>query len=706
MIAELTILIILLIFSVPPLLVRKFSNDKYLKRPFWQFNDYNPLVLGLLGLPVAVIFLNNINPQPDLSTADKKIDFGKRRGISQYEQVGYESKMLADQKNLLYHFKAIEARSKNLTSGKRILDETFFDKQVSDPEYYYNGLLKSNDKDLRDAGHFGIAALYILRDYLKPLAESNISEISDQEKPCVHYLKALLFEREDTDSAIYHYKKEIESKGNVEQSVARLSSYYFHKQDFLSLRNLNENALTHPFLDIYYKLAFKEGHYLEFLELEFAYCFTKWNISGVIGAFLIFLIWIFYIMKVDLFEKEKMKHVLFVVLSSCVLTLLISYYYHYEHHYLGISKSSDWLNNLFYYVVGVGFTEEVFKIIPVLFLLAFTKAINEPLDYIVFGSLSALSFAFVENTLYFDEDGIYNIHGRALWTSISHAADTCIITYCLMYPKWHPSAKGWMKNTGLMFTLGLVIASVSHGVYDFFCMKQFQEVWIVRFLIVLTSIVVYTSMINNGLNNSPFYLKNKILNTDRLGALLATLLLGIIVFEYICISVIYGIETGNECLIMSLLTSWYLLMFLTVRLTGLDIFPGRWARLKFLSSINPVAMILFKQINYANYIGKDLVINGGRRDATILKYLPIKGKIIRREAIEEYTGWLVLEIDKPIIVGRKEYRQIWIRSSQDNVPMLNNPNAEAKICVLPEAYKEKIKKTEADLIYIDRVLVS
>ncbi len=706
-VAELTILVFLFLFSIPPLLVRKFSQDKHLKRPFWQFNDYNSVAIALVCLFISIVALNVVEPQPDISTPEKQIDFGKRRGIKQHEQVGYERKMLAQPDNLYYNFKALEVWNQNLEARRIALPESFFSRSTH-PEDYYTRLLESPDSALKDAAHFGIAALRILRNSSKLEAEENIAKISDQSKPCIQYLKALMVEKTSPSSAVRYYKDEINNKGNIEQSVEWLSGYYYYNNDILSLINLNTHPYSSPYLSVFYKqfLAFRNNHYLEFLRLEFDYCFTKWNISGIVGAILIFLVWIFYILSIDVYERERIKHIVFTIVSSCVLTILISYYYHYEHVYLDINRTGELMNDFLYYTIGVGLPEEIVKIIPVLILLQFTKAINEPLDYIIFGSLSALSFAFVENTFYFDEDGLYNIHARALWTSVSHAADTCIITYCLMFARWHPAAKGITKNKLVMFGIGLTIASLSHGMYDFFLGKQFTEVWIIPFFIVLTSIVVYTSMINNGINNSPFYIKSKTLNTDRLGSLLASLLLGVIIFEYVCISYIYGISTGNEGLVMSLLTSWYLLLFLAMRLTGIDIFPGRWEKLKFLSSVNPVAIIMRKKINYANYIGKELLINGGRKNAVILKYLPLKGKIVRREAVSDYTGWMVVDIDKPITVGKKDYKQIWIRTSEENVPIINNSGVEVKLWILPESSHIKDEKTEADLIYIDRVLVN
>ena len=51
-------------------------------------------------------------------------------------------------------------------------------------------------------------------------------------------------------------------------------------------------------------------------------------------------------------------------------------------------------------VVPKGLSEEIIKIIPVLIILKTTKFINEPIDYIIYSSISALGFAFIENIQY------------------------------------------------------------------------------------------------------------------------------------------------------------------------------------------------------------------------------------------------------------------------------------------------------------------
>jgi RsiW-degrading membrane proteinase PrsW (M82 family) len=434
-IGEITILVVLFLLVVPALLVKKFGNDKKNNRPWWQFGDYNVIVMSLLWFFILVVVINIISPEPDIDTPDKAVDFGKRRGIPQYAQWGYEQKMLGEQTNLFFHLKALDLTFESARNRKRSWFKNFFISNGGIDDFYEK-LSNSDNKDLRDAGNFGTAYALIMHNSSKLLAREHLEKISDQQKPCVQYLYALL--EEDFAGKEPYYKKDLANKGNLQEDIDWLSSFYYATGNHISLLELYQDPNTFKFLNTEFKkiISFRNGHYFDFLLYDFQYVFKSWNVAGITGALLIFLTWLYYIRRIDLFEKERKRHVLLVILLGCAFTFLSAYLYHFENYYLNFSKTGESLNDLAYYIIGVGMLEELMKIIPFLILLRFTKAINEPMDYIIFGALSAISFAFIENILYFDEDGMYNIHSRALWCVMVHMGCTCIITYMLMLAKW------------------------------------------------------------------------------------------------------------------------------------------------------------------------------------------------------------------------------------------------------------------------------
>ena len=74
--------------------------------------------------------------------------------------------------------------------------------------------------------------------------------------------------------------------------------------------------------------------------------------------------------------------------------------YDFFDYSLGFKKSGEVVNDLFYCVFGIGLIEETVKIIPFLLMLKFSRQINESIDYVIYASVSALGFAFMENLIY------------------------------------------------------------------------------------------------------------------------------------------------------------------------------------------------------------------------------------------------------------------------------------------------------------------
>ena len=122
---------------------------------------------------------------------------------------------------------------------------------------------------------------------------------------------------------------------------------------------------------------------------------------ALLVSLLISGVWLVYVVRLDIFDKEKKRHIALVLILSIILTSFASYPYQII-HYLGFTDSLNPFKSFLYCVFGIGLIEETIKLIPLLIVLKFTNAIDEPYDYILYASASALGFAFVENTMYLD----------------------------------------------------------------------------------------------------------------------------------------------------------------------------------------------------------------------------------------------------------------------------------------------------------------
>ena len=64
------------------------------------------------------------------------------------------------------------------------------------------------------------------------------------------------------------------------------------------------------------------------------------------------------------------------------------------------------VNDIIFCIGGIGFIEELVKLIPFLLILRFTSIARKPVDYIVIASACGLGFSFFENLMYIANYGI------------------------------------------------------------------------------------------------------------------------------------------------------------------------------------------------------------------------------------------------------------------------------------------------------------
>lgn len=116
----------------------------------------------------------------------------------------------------------------------------------------------------------------------------------------------------------------------------------------------------------------------------------------------------------------------------------------------------------FCYCVGiVGLVEELFKFLPFLLVLKFFKDFDEEIDGIIYASMLALGFASFENLHYLVLLEGFELFGRAAATPLTHTIFASIWGYTTGVAFLRK--KSLVKAAGL----GLAVAAVCHGVFDF-----------------------------------------------------------------------------------------------------------------------------------------------------------------------------------------------------------------------------------------------
>jgi RsiW-degrading membrane proteinase PrsW (M82 family) len=270
---------------------------------------------------------------------------------------------------------------------------------------------------------------------------------------------------------------------------------------------------------------------------------TNWsNIIGIGFAFAISVIWVIYVRKLDIFEQEKWLPILLVFALSCATIWLVFPISDFINNQ-GFVLNGEPVNDFLYCVISIGMVEELVKVLPVLMIISSKKIINESYDYLFYASVSALGFAFIENTLYINNSELYSVIARMLVASVAHMTFTTTIFYGVLLSKY----KFKRIANPLVYIGFFLLAALSHGFYDFWLINhwatQYQGITLLFFLV---TVHIWFTMLNNGLNISSFYNRSIPLRVDRLKTYLVYSLLIIFMLAYLTMGIIHGKIAANQ----------------------------------------------------------------------------------------------------------------------------------------------------------------
>jgi len=287
-------------------------------------------------------------------------------------------------------------------------------------------------------------------------------------------------------------------------------------------------------------------------------------------SFCISLIWLLYIIKLDVFEKEKKRYISLILLLSIVVTCFSEIPYGVIHK-LGFTDSELPVYSFIYSVFGIGFIEETIKFIPFLILLKFTKAINEPYDYIFYASASALGFAFVENAMYLNNYGLSIINARALYATVAHMTFSSVIGYGLFLLKFNK-----IKLPPVVVFIGFyLLAMLSHGFYDFWLInKAVSSFEGLTTLFFLATVHIWFIMKNNTINSSNFYNKDISIDNDKIKVYLIISLLSIFMSSYIYVAFAWNAQKANVFFLKSIFAYGYIILYLIATLSRFNLIHG------------------------------------------------------------------------------------------------------------------------------------
>ncbi len=126
-----------------------------------------------------------------------------------------------------------------------------------------------------------------------------------------------------------------------------------------------------------------------------------------------------------------------------------------------LAQHGDWWGLLSFSVVVIGLGEELSKFLPFLLLASHLKHFDEPIDGIIYASFVALGFASFENLHHLPHLNGWEAVGRALASPAVHVVFSSVWGYTFGCAVLRGRGRGWAA------AVGLTLAALAHGLYDF-----------------------------------------------------------------------------------------------------------------------------------------------------------------------------------------------------------------------------------------------
>lgn len=192
------------------------------------------------------------------------------------------------------------------------------------------------------------------------------------------------------------------------------------------------------------------------------------------------LIWLSYFLRKDVHPESNRKIIdvflwgAFSAVPTALAELFVLYVLNRIFHLSGVS---DGLAELVRALIGIALMEELFKYFVVKYRVLKDPEFDEPIDVMIYMVIAALGFAALENILYlFTETNGLSVYEpfqiiilRFAFATFLHALASGTLGFFIALSFCDP------KKRRLLFSIGLAIAVLSHGFYNFGIIRTVGE---------------------------------------------------------------------------------------------------------------------------------------------------------------------------------------------------------------------------------------
>jgi protease PrsW len=555
-------------------------------------------------------------------------------------------------------------------------DNSWFHHQDEMLVFNYMLLASSSSEEISDIGHYGLGLIAFSRGRNEE-AYQHLGQVRDRDLKYLNNTTGRVLVTFDSLSrAQYHFEREIELGGNLSGAYNNLARLFLARGEEDTVFRLLETHEARRYVSdhLVKRYHLRNIELFPYLMIHLRYFFGDLNVWGFIAALLILLVWLAYLYKLDIFEQEKITYIIAVTTLGMVFSLLTGPISDILNLGMNFTMNGNLVNDFLYCWIGIGMIEELVKIIPLFIMLRVTKAINEPYDFLLYASASALGFAFIENLIYFDESRLQIIHGRALSAVVMHMFLSSLIAYGMVLSRYAKKRR-FFVNLVRYF----LISSLIHGVYDLLLLHHhFSSVLLLPILLYISSLAIWNTMINNALNNSTFFDREKLAQAGSVKYFLIVALTIIFLFEYTVLMIKNGPDTANPGLFSSIARGSFLIALISLKLSNLNLRRGVWMPIR----VN-------QGIGISNDTVADLLIENGEIDLNPFSrnnlagyYLPASGKVVRRLTLGTESDWFLVRLDHDADIEGYRPNEVLVRVKGENTRVMNQ-NVVVGLLVVP-----------------------
>jgi RsiW-degrading membrane proteinase PrsW (M82 family) len=547
----------------------------------------------------------------------------------------------------------------------------------------YAELSISSDRKAASLGNFCLGVIQLNKGEYKK-SDQYFEQVSDTQLPYLHFCRGEIFRQQNKNNeAENEYKTELQNvSGNKVGSYVALLKLYKDESDYVKLHQLMEHEESETnFPEDLARITLIQTHdfggYLVWLLKTIV---NKTNSVGFFAALLIALMWLVYISRLQIFKTETILSLVLFFICGMLCVSIVFFSIDYRSIVTNWSLNGEMGNDFMYSVLMIGVPEEFVKILPLLVLAFITRELKEPLDYVMYGSASALGFAFVENLLYFDELNSGIIHGRAYLSVIGHMAMTTFASYGIIIARFK------LKNKkALWYTLpvSFFAACTVHGIFDWFVFQRLTFLFFIFFILIIQMWVI---VINNCMNNSSRFSYKLAPRAEQSRLFITIALTGVFALEYIFVGFSYGAESGNHQLFRNAPVAAFLIIFFSSNLSSFDLIKGYWRTMSFSShekrgyggrqQLSPLISWYFVNASRAhNYVGLKISVYRDRHNKVLAGILEGEhtGQIVNRIILYENglpdPYWFLVKMDTlvPFLEDRPDYILVKLRYQEDSL---------------------------------------